>query len=73
MTPPRPFGTVEMNLQVMQGVPTPVPFAPPSPPSVRPNAPPEAKKGGVSAGVWVLIAVALLACGAMIAYGRLRG
>ncbi len=70
--PPRPFGTVEMNLQVMQGVPTPVPFAPPVPPSVRPTAPPPAK-GGVSAGVWVIIVVALLACGAMIAYGRLRG
>ncbi|MFO0628338.1 MAG: hypothetical protein U0325_22380 [Polyangiales bacterium] len=36
---PRPFGTVEMNLQVMQGVPTPVPFAPTAPPSVRPTAP----------------------------------
>lgn len=70
---PRPFGTVEMNLQVMQGVPTPVPFAPPAPPSVRPTAPPEAKKGGVSAAVWVLIVIALLACGAMMAYGRLRG
>jgi hypothetical protein len=70
---PRPFGTVEMNLQVMQGVPTPVPFAPPAPPSLHPSAPPAPKKGGVSAAVWVLIVVALLACGAMMAYGRLRG
>ena len=70
---PRAFGTVEMNLQVMQGVPTPVPFAPPAPTSLRPTAPTAPTKDGVSAAVWVLIVVALLACGAMMAYARLRG
>lgn len=64
-------GTVEMNLQVMQGVPTPVPMAPRAPVPLRASSPPSARR--VSAGVWILVLLGLLSCAAMLAYGRLRG
>ena len=68
---PGGYGTVEMNLAVMHGVPTPMPPGPGGPPQIAPHAAPP--KGGVSRGVWVLAALALLACGAMMVWARLRG
>lgn len=70
-TPRGQYGTVEMNLQMRHGVPTPAPLGPqpntPRAPSARPANP--AKVGGL---IWLLVALALTACVAMMVYARLR-
>lgn len=72
---PPPRGTVEMNLQVMHGVPTPMPPAPMSaaPRGVAPTGSAPEVKPAVGRGVWALIVLAALAIVGMMAYAQLRG